>query len=90
MYGTGTQMGMNIGVTLIIYDFSTQADRQTLVDAFTKGQNQGLVNALQKMPAVGRMCHHGHRWFRRSIHSHDPHAHWPQNSFRYESPDSDG
>jgi len=55
VYGTGTQMGMNIGVTLIIYDFSTQADRQTLVDAFTKGQNQGLVNALQKMPAVGRM-----------------------------------
>jgi hypothetical protein len=56
VYGTGTQMGMNIGVTLIIYDFSTQADRQTLVDAFTKGQNQGLVNALTKMPAVGRMA----------------------------------
>jgi len=55
VYGTGTQMGMNIGVTLIIYDFSTQADRQILVDAFTKGQNQGLVNALEKMPAVGRM-----------------------------------
>jgi hypothetical protein len=56
VYGTGTQMGMNIGVTLIIYDFSTQADRQILVDAFTKGQNQGLVNALEKMPAVGRMA----------------------------------
>ena len=55
VYGTGTQMGMNIGVTLIIYDYSTQADRQILVDAFTKGQNQGLVNALEKMPAVGRM-----------------------------------
>ena len=26
-----------------------------LVDAFTKGQNQGLVNALTKMPAVGRI-----------------------------------
>ena len=54
-YGTGTQMGQNIGVTLIIYDYSTAADRQILVDAFTKGQNQGLTNALSKMPAVGRM-----------------------------------
>jgi hypothetical protein len=55
VFGTGTQLGANIGVTLIIYDYSTSADRQILVDAFTKGQNQGLVNALSKMPAVGRM-----------------------------------
>ncbi len=54
-FGTGTQMGQNIGITIIIYDFSTAADRQVLVDAFTKGQNQGLVNALEKMPAVGRI-----------------------------------
>jgi hypothetical protein len=54
-FGTGTQMGQNIGITIIIYDFSTSADRQILVDAFTKGQNQGLVNALEKMPAVGRI-----------------------------------
>jgi hypothetical protein len=54
-FGTGTQMGQNIGITVIIYDFSTAADRQILVDAFTKGQNQGLVNALEKMPAVGRI-----------------------------------
>jgi hypothetical protein len=54
-FGTGTQMGQNIGITIIIYDFSTAADRQILVDAFTKGQNQGLVNALTKMPAVGRI-----------------------------------
>lgn len=54
-FGTGTQMGQNIGITVIIYDYSTQADRQILVDAFTKGQNQGLVNALEKMPAVGRI-----------------------------------
>jgi hypothetical protein len=55
-FGTGTQMGQNIGITVIIYDFSTAADRQILVDAFTKGQNQGLVNALTKMPAVGRIA----------------------------------
>lgn len=53
--GTGTQLGQNIGVTVIIYDYSTPADRQILVDAFTKGQNQGLVNALTKMKAVGRI-----------------------------------
>jgi len=55
-FGTGTQMGQNIGITVTIYDFSTAADRQILMDAFTKGQNQGLVNALSKMPAVGHIA----------------------------------
>ena len=54
-YGTSTQLGRNVGVTVIIYEFSTPEDRQVLVDAFQKGQNQGLVNALTKMPAVGRI-----------------------------------
>jgi hypothetical protein len=54
-FGTGTQMGQNIGVTLNIYEYSTPADRVTLVQAFEKGQNQGLVNALQKMKAVGHV-----------------------------------
>lgn len=54
-YGTSTQLGRNVGVTVIIYEFSTPEDRQVLVDAFQKGQNQGLVNALQKMKAVGRI-----------------------------------
>lgn len=52
-FGTGTQMGQEIGVSLEIYDFSTPEDRQVLIQAFTKGQNQGLVNALSKMKAVG-------------------------------------
>ena len=30
-FGTGTQLGQNIGVTLNIYEFSTPADRVTLV-----------------------------------------------------------
>jgi hypothetical protein len=51
--GTGTQMGQMIGVSLEIYEFSTPEDRQMLIDAFMKGQNQGLVNALTKMRAVG-------------------------------------
>src|ERR1700761_4264220 len=54
-FGTGTQMGQNIGVTLNIYEFSTPADRTILVQAFEKGQNQGLVTALQKMRAVGHV-----------------------------------
>src|SRR5271155_117362 len=54
-FGTGTQMGQNIGVTLNIYDFSTPADRQILVQSYDKGQNQGLVNALQRMKAVGHV-----------------------------------
>src|SRR5882672_5457272 len=51
--GTGTQLGQVIGVTLDIYDFSTPEDKQILLQAFEKGQNQGLVNALSKMKAVG-------------------------------------
>ena len=54
-YGTSTQLGRNVGVTVIIYEWSTPEDRQILVEAFQKGQNQGLVNALQKMRAVGRI-----------------------------------
>jgi len=51
--GTGTQLGANIGVSLEIYDYSTPEDRQVLIQAFEKGQNQGLVNALSRMKAVG-------------------------------------
>jgi hypothetical protein len=54
-FGTGTQLGQNIGVTLNIYEFSTPADRVNLIQAYDKGQNQGLVNALQKMKAVGHV-----------------------------------
>jgi hypothetical protein len=54
-FGTGTQMGQNIGVTLNIYEFSTPQDRVNLVQAFEKGQNQGLVTALSKMKAVGHV-----------------------------------
>jgi hypothetical protein len=54
-FGTGTQLGANIGVTLNIYEYSTPADRQILIQAYEKGQNQGLVNALQKMKSVGHV-----------------------------------
>lgn len=54
-WGTSTQMGKNFGVTLNIYQYSTPEDRQILVEAFQKASNQGLVNALEKMKAVGRL-----------------------------------
>ncbi len=53
--GTGTQLGQNVEIRLVISDYSTMEERQVLVDAFAKGQNQGLVTALQKMRAVGRI-----------------------------------
>jgi hypothetical protein len=54
-FGTSTQLGKNFGVKLIIYQFSDPEDREVLVQAFAKGQNEGLVNALEKMKAVGRI-----------------------------------
>jgi hypothetical protein len=54
--GTSTQLGQNVSVKVIIYEFSTEDERQILVDAFKKGQNQGLVNALTKMKSVGRIA----------------------------------
>lgn len=53
--GTGTQLGHVIGISVEIYEYSTPEDRQVLLDAFTKGQNQGLVTALGKMRAVGHI-----------------------------------
>jgi hypothetical protein len=52
-FGTSTQLGKNFTVRLIIYEYSTPADRQILLESFSKGQNNGLVNALEKMKAVG-------------------------------------
>jgi hypothetical protein len=46
-------MGRNFGVKIIIYEFSSPEDRDILVRAFQKGQNDGLVNALEKMRSVG-------------------------------------
>jgi hypothetical protein len=53
--GTSTQMGSEFSVTLNIDDYSTQADKQTLVEAFQKGGDKGLVNALSKMKAAGHI-----------------------------------
>ena len=54
--GTMTQMGKEFAVTLTIYEYSPRADKQILIDAFQNGKNQGLVNALSKMKAVGHIA----------------------------------
>jgi len=54
-FGTGTELGHNIGVTINIYGFSTPADRELLIAAFNRGQNEELVNTLRKMKAVGHV-----------------------------------
>jgi hypothetical protein len=51
--GTSTQLGQVVGVSVEIYEFSLPEDRQVLIEAFEKGQTQGLANALSKMKAVG-------------------------------------
>jgi hypothetical protein len=54
--GTSTQMGKNVSVKVTITRFSTPEEKQLLVAAFKKGQNQGLVDALEKAPSVGRIA----------------------------------
>jgi hypothetical protein len=54
--GTSTQLGRTVNVKVTISQFSTEEDRAVLVDAFKKGQNQGLVDALEKMKPVGRIA----------------------------------
>jgi hypothetical protein len=53
--GTSTQLGKTVSIKVIIFRFSTDEERQQLVAAFKQGQNPGLVKALEKMPAVGRI-----------------------------------
>ena len=48
--GTSTQLGRNVGIKVIINRYSTPEERQILVDAFKRGQSQGLVKALQDNP----------------------------------------
>src|ERR1700734_4083627 len=54
--GTSTQMGRNAGIKVIINHFSTEEDRQVLIDAFKKSQSRGLVKALTNMTPVGRIA----------------------------------
>ncbi len=54
-FGTSTQLGHTLNINIIIESYSTPEDQKVLLDAFTKGGNEGLVGALEKMPAKGRI-----------------------------------
>jgi hypothetical protein len=54
--GTSTQLGRTVGIKVNIFRYSTDEDRQVLVQAFAKGQQQGLVKALSNMKPVGRIA----------------------------------
>ena len=86
-FGTSTQMGRNFGVKIIIYEFSSPEDRDILVQAFQKGQNDGLVNALEKMKSVGRITIPGTLGFDLQLHPGDRNANRQNHPFCYEPQD---
>jgi hypothetical protein len=53
--GTSTQMGKDFNVKVSFDRFSTPADKQALRNAFDARGHAGLVKALEKMKAVGRL-----------------------------------
>ena len=54
--GTSTQMGQTFNVTAIINELSPPEDQKILLEAFQTKKNEGLVNALSKMPSKGRLA----------------------------------
>jgi len=51
---TYAQAGSTIGVTLVVYNYSTPSDLQILSQAFGEGMDRGLATALSKTKAVGQ------------------------------------
>ena len=54
--GQGTQLGKTFGVTIHLQSYSTEEERQALVEAFEKAGSQGLFNALNKMRSKGHIA----------------------------------
>ena len=54
--GELTQMGRSFSVTAIINEYSPPEDQKILLDAFAEKGDEGLVNALSKMPSKGRLA----------------------------------
>jgi hypothetical protein len=53
--GTSTQMGKIYSITIYIEQFSAPDDRKTLIDAFTRSGQDGLVSVLEDMKPKGRV-----------------------------------
>jgi hypothetical protein len=54
-FGTTTMAGRNFNITIRIESYSTPADQKVLIDAFSKGGHDALVDALAKMKSRGRL-----------------------------------
>ncbi len=54
-FGTSTQLGRTLNVNILIESYSTSEDQRTLLEAFQRGGNDALVDAVSKMPARGRI-----------------------------------
>ena len=53
--GTSTQLGRIYDVNIYIQGYSTQDDRKTLINAFNRKGQDGLVRELQDMSSKGRV-----------------------------------
>jgi hypothetical protein len=53
--GTSTQLGRMVDVNIYIEAYSTEDDRQTLINAFKQRKQDGLVDVLQDMKPKGRI-----------------------------------
>ena len=54
--GQSTQMGRTVSINISIEEYSTQEERQGLIEAFNSAGSRGLSNALEKMHAKGRLA----------------------------------
>jgi hypothetical protein len=54
--GTSTQLGRTFNITARVNELSPPGDQAILLEAFKAKGNEGLVNALSKMPAKGRLA----------------------------------
>ncbi len=53
--GTGTQMGRIVNVNIYVEQFSTVEDRNSLIGAFKKSGQEGMVKVLEDMKPKGRI-----------------------------------
>ena len=53
--GTSTQMGKIVNVNIHIEQYSTEEDRDALINAFKKSGQDGMVKVLEDMKAKGRI-----------------------------------
>ena len=53
--GTSTQMGKIVNVNIHIEQYSTEEDRNALINAFKKSGQDGMVKVLEDMKAKGRI-----------------------------------